>query len=78
MGLIVTISKNETQHNSIACHYADCHYAQCRVFYFFAECRYVECRQAKCHGTNSITATYSFSKVLGTLMTTRLFSNNEH
>jgi hypothetical protein len=37
MGLLATLSINDTRHNSVMsryaeCHYAECHHAKCRVF----------------------------------------------
>jgi hypothetical protein len=45
MGLVKTLSINDTQHNS-----AECQYDECGDFLFFiAECRYAECRYAEFH-----------------------------
>ncbi len=37
MGLVTTLAINDTQHNSIECHYAECR------DYLNADCRFAEC-----------------------------------
>jgi len=49
MGLIETLSINDTPHDSFSCNNAECHYAVCRIFYSYAECRFAECRFTECH-----------------------------
>ncbi len=60
MGLSVTVSIKDTQHNIIECYYAQCRYveylyADCHIFschadFLYAEWRYAECHYAECRG----------------------------
>jgi hypothetical protein len=61
LGLFVTLSINDIQHNSnmvsvailylyAECRYAECRYAECLYAEcLYVECRYAECRYAECH-----------------------------